>query len=395
MTTLGVLQYNDSQATSIKFDITGSIDKGFFLADNEWTCYRRNYFSCICSYTLSPNYPGQQINFIPSSGPQTYPVRGFAMSISAVVSDSDSMAIDLVQHTPKRDKGPVARPEKVRLQPKPGHPAQYPQMSQMGMYAGGEGGVPSSKGYDGPYAQSPASLPAEHTFERIQFKQATANNGKRRAAQQFYHILIELYADVGEHQGGTDQFMRIGYRKSAKMIVRGRSPGHYQSERRGSSGSGPSAGSGLGEGYSGSLGQAQYGGSSNIMTSSPYPGYERHPSSFNSRQHPGLPLEPTLTPEENKEVTEAKGYQYYPQAVYDDNHDVRSPVEVFQHQRDANTTHSLTSGIESGPKIKSEFDNNSVFYPGSSYYSQRCGRYEGKTSSNGFYPSAIPPPSMT
>ena len=35
-------------------DISGSIDKGFFLSESDWTCYRRNYFSTVCSFTLNP-----------------------------------------------------------------------------------------------------------------------------------------------------------------------------------------------------------------------------------------------------------------------------------------------------------------------------------------------------
>ncbi len=104
------------------------IDKGFFLAENDWTCYRRNYFSCICSYSLSPaaNLGTQSIQFSPTGAQQPFNVYGFAMSISAVVAENDSHTIDLVQHTPKRDKGPIAKPDKVRLMPKP---AQSPALS--------------------------------------------------------------------------------------------------------------------------------------------------------------------------------------------------------------------------------------------------------------------------
>lgn len=73
----------------------------------------------------------------------------------------------------------------------------------------------------------------EHTFERIQFKQATANNGKRRAAQQYYRLVIELHAHVGElGRRVADQWLKAAHRKSARLVVRGRSPEHYQAERR-------------------------------------------------------------------------------------------------------------------------------------------------------------------
>lgn len=55
----------------IKVGIIGGelIDKSFFLADNEWTCYRRNYFSCAPSDSmLSPGHLNTTAQF-PSSSP--------------------------------------------------------------------------------------------------------------------------------------------------------------------------------------------------------------------------------------------------------------------------------------------------------------------------------------
>ena len=400
MSALGVLQYTDAQATPIKFEINGVIDKGFFLADNEWTCYRRNYFSCICSFTLSPNYHGESMQFILASRPQTpYNVYGFAMCISAVVADSDTQTIDLVQHTPKRDKGPIAKPEKVRLQPKPVQTQQQQQfapMGQMPLYAQATGLAPA-RPYDQPFMQGQSAMPNEHTFERIQFKQATANNGKRRAAQQYYHLVVELYADVGG--SGSDQYIRIGYRRSAKMIVRGRSPGHYQSERRGSSGSGPSAGpgagpgSGAGDGYGGGIMGHAYSGS---LLSNPYASsYDtRHGSGYSTRSHhQEAPMEPALSPQETKEITETKGYQYFPSPIYESEPDPRNSVEVFQHRNEAEAgpaAHQSSMGDHT-PKPKSEYQG-STFYPGTLYY-PRYGRYDGKPNSNGFYPNVIPPSS--
>jgi hypothetical protein len=61
------------------------------------------------------------------------------------------------------------------------------------------------------------------TFERLQFKTATANNGKRRAAQQYYEIVINLYANVS-HQKSP---ILVATCNSDPLVVRGRSPGHY------------------------------------------------------------------------------------------------------------------------------------------------------------------------
>ncbi|KAL2158895.1 hypothetical protein VTH06DRAFT_2925 [Thermothelomyces fergusii] len=333
MTPLGHLSYGDTSATPIQVDISGVIDKGFFMAENEWTCYRRNYFACVCSFSLTPLLPNSPIHFLPTGSTQAYNVYGFAMSISAVVSDNESHTIELVQHTPKRDKGPIAKPEKVRLSPKPPQPSQHPLTS---LYGGPESSLGSPR-YEQGFAQpQQSSAPTEHTFERIQFKQATANNGKRRAAQQYYHLLVELWAEISQ-QGGADSWVKVAYRKSAKMIVRGRSPGHYQSERRGSASSGPGGSSGSmgGGGYStGLLGPGDYQANQPMLGggggyAQPYD--TRSGGYGGTRATHELNLEPLNIPDDVKAaMTSTKGYQYYPATLYE--HDPRQQQQQ-QHQQ--------------------------------------------------------------
>jgi meiosis-specific transcription factor NDT80 len=400
MTSLGHLSYGDATNTPIKVDISGVIDKGFFVADNEWTCYRRNYFSCVCSFSLTPTMHNAPIQFLPTGSTQAYSVYGFAMCISAAVSDNDSYTIDLVQHTPKRDKGPIAKPEKVRLSAKPPQASHHPLTS---LYAGPDGSLGSSRYEQGFGQPQQSSAPTEHTFERIQFKQATANNGKRRAAQQYYHLIVELWADVGQ-AGGSDPWVKVAHRKSAKMIVRGRSPGHYQSERRGSTSSGPGGSAG------GSNNDGGY--PSNMMGPPEYPMGAPYQQHYEPRQNPyggtrhhhELNMEPMISADEMKTITDTKGYQYYPATIYEGEHDSRhhqQQVEMFSHTRhdvsESGTTNSMSTTFDP-TKVKSELENGlpSLFYQSGPYYSQqRCGRFEGKTTSNGQYPTLIPPPSST
>ncbi|KAK3324662.1 hypothetical protein B0T19DRAFT_235648 [Cercophora scortea] len=398
MTPLGVLSYTDTQ-TPIKVEINGLIDKGFFLADDNWTCYRRNYFSCVCSYSLSPappSFPGNQpMQFVQSGTQQAYPVYGFAMCISAVVADNDSQAIELVQHTPKRDKGPIAKPEKVRLTPKPPQQAHHALSS---IYGAPDGGLGSSRAYDQGYGQQQGSAPSEHTFERIQFKQATANNGKRRAAQQYYHLVIELYIDTASQ--GADPWVKIAYRKSAKMIVRGRSPGHYQSERRGSTSSGPGgsgSGSISGGAYPNMMGPADYSSGSSMLQGG-YNSYEPRSSYGSRHHHEQHTMEPLMSSDEIKVLPASKGgYSYFPATLYEGEADPRHQVEMFSHSRgelENSTVPSITSGYDP-TRVKTELDNHlpSMLHPGPSYLSQSCGRLEAKTASKGYYPTYVPPSS--
>ena len=389
MTANGQLVYGDPERTRIQIDIQGTIDKGFFLSDGEWTCYRRNYFSCICSFGLAPYIPNLSMQFVPNGTTETYHVLGFAMSIAAVVAESDSHMIDLVQHTPKRDKGPIQAPEKVRLMPK------VPQQvghHHIGMYgASHDVGSGSRNIYESAptYSQGgPNNFPNEHTFERIQFKSATANNGKRRAAQQYYHLLVELYADVGEHG-----FLKVAQRKSAKMIVRGRSPGHYQTDRRGSTGSGPGGSSGMG-GYGDS---SVLGGSYGSSTSSLLPGtygvgggYDPRTSHYGTTRHHELPADPVMSADESKAIDAPKEYQYYPATIYE-GPTPRHGITMFSDrtEQEGMMASTTTADPASSRGVKHEYEStlpSIVYQPGTTYYSGGCSRFEGKPSSAGYYP---------
>lgn len=240
---------------TIKPEIQARIHKGFFQVDQKWTCYRRNYFSLSCSFSL-PGWAPSTPLYLQLPNHITEPIRSFSMSISAIVNAQDSEIRELVQHTPKRDKQSETRPGKVTLQPQP-IPSLLSHASTSGLGFGTSSrSVNMSMDFDTPYATVGQSSqpPTQHTFERIQFQRATANNGKRRAQQQYYNLVVELYAEVPGPLGSTidTQWVKIARRISDPMVVRGRSPGHYKDGRRDSSTSmgpdGRTGGSGDGKG---------------------------------------------------------------------------------------------------------------------------------------------------
>jgi meiosis-specific transcription factor NDT80 len=404
-TILGTLQYVDPQLrdTPIKIEIHGAVDKGFFLSDGEWTCYRRNYFSCACSYTITPWYPHSMLHctMTAQGQNQAFNTNEFAMSISAVVADSDKQTIDLVQHTPKRDKGPVSRPEKVRLPPK----NASGNMMSMSMN--------SQVGHSGFAAHGSAAY--EHNFERIQFKQATANNGKRRAAQQYYHLVFELYANAGG--ANMTQWVRIAYRKTEKMIVRGRSPGHYQVDRRGSAPSGPGAGSG---GSTAASGMSHYGshgvispeyggGSSSAVMNNHYGAFDSQGGSqYNGARGSGprisnqseMPADPLLSAREEIHVRGTKPYEYYGESIYSSGADASNTVDVYGRPRTASEVMMPPMASGGGAfdlKVKGESGNGALpplsgWGAPQSLLSQPSGRYEGRESSLGFYLQEVKAP---
>ncbi|KAK5998582.1 hypothetical protein PT974_00963 [Cladobotryum mycophilum] len=383
--TAGTLQYPDG--TPIKVDITGTVDKGFFLAEGEWTCYRRNYMACNCSYSLHPHWPGATVQYLPPGAEQPFQVHGFYMCISAVVADNDQHSIELVQHTPKRDKGPISKPEKIPLAPKNSVPSHQAGMYPDASTASGNRAV-YSDGFGNAHAGGhPAT---EHTFERIQFKQATQNNGKRRAAQQYYHLMVELWADLGSQ--ASEKYVKVAFRKSEKMIVRGRSPGHYQNEKRRSHSGGPGGSAGT-LGYNGMSDLTNFSSNSVLAAGTSYTtsSYDSRGAMYGSARHHEIPSESAISSEEEKAIGSTKGYQYYSGSMYEAQ---PARVDLFSHRTEAEQTASHTA--TDNTKIKSEYDLGMMprtFHPPPMADSRRQnGPFEGKTTSSGYYPTMMTPP---
>ncbi|KAK0764153.1 hypothetical protein N5P37_003548 [Trichoderma harzianum] len=386
--TSGSLQYENG--TQIKIDITGTVDKGFFLAEGEWTCYRRNYMTCACSYSLHPHYPNTAVHFIPPGSTQAYQVFGLYMSISAVVADNDQQSIELVQHTPKRDKGPTSKPEKVQLAPKNSVPSHHGIYNDPASASGAR--AMYQDGYGGQAAVQPAT---EHTFERIQFKQATQNNGKRRAAQQYYHLMVELWADLGSSfsSQSSDKYFKIAFRKSEKMIVRGRSPGHYQNEKRRSHSGGPGGSSGTMGGYGSLTNIGEFSSHSGIIGGNSTYGnsYDSRGSVYGTPRSHDVPSEATIPSEDDKVMANTKGYLYYPGPMYDNSHS--RPMEMFGTRSDQETSPSQSS---TDTKVKSEYDvTPRVFHPPLTENRRHPGPFEGKSTSGGYYPTILSSPTTS
>lgn len=210
-------------------EISASIQKGFFQVDGKWTCYRRNYFAVSCAFNFKGGNPDEHVYLQRHS--QLQPVQQYAVSISAQTgngSNQDSEKRELVQHTPKRDKATESVPGRHTVQPAPvqSH-SSGSGLQATSIYPNNHGMMSNFEGYSGQGHHTPTS----YTFERIQFQKATANNGKRRAQQQFFHVVVELSVRISQ-PGGEEAWVIVASKKSDQMVVRGRSPGHYKDSIR-------------------------------------------------------------------------------------------------------------------------------------------------------------------
>lgn len=416
-------------------NVHAKVEKGFFQSstDQKWTCYRRNYFSVQCSFEINPNIENGQV-YIRRNGKDER-VQAMGLRLAAAVEGSSNKLIELIQHTPKRDAGPKTSIAVVQVAPTPTASRNELNLSPQALYGsmstfhrtGHVSGVhlplqghsdsfggplsslmaqPSPQPFSGSglhYTHPEAShitLPGQnisHQFERVQFKQATANNGKRRASQQYFHLIIELMVDVRKIGDAEPVWVKIAQRSSEKIVVRGRSPSHYQNEgnhgaagRNGSTG----GGSGYGPTASGVYGNLNTGAFRS--STGGYGGSLSGPSGFRSHgfalpadsdhsasdpesmdeaalesDHPTGELIPGSERADNIQEHEGCGYTYYPSTLYDGQSQPRLPRLAY------------TDGAVRGSLVKAEYPEG-VF--GTPCPTNGCGRFQGVESSRGYYP---------
>lgn len=164
---------------SMGLELKVDMNKGFFRDNDTYVCYRRNYTQIQVSIQVQqPCYVG--VNEMMEQ------IHQFRIQVRA---ETDSgKKINLVQMTPKRDKGPQEAPRQITCMP--------------------------------------SNEECSVVFDRIQFKQATANNGKRRAHQQYFIVYVDVFAETTM---GATVFLCTA--NSQPVVVRGRSPGHYKEKK--------------------------------------------------------------------------------------------------------------------------------------------------------------------
>lgn len=362
-----------SEGQAVTPEVHAKVEKGFFLStvDQKWTCYRRNYFSVQCHFELHPNITNGRMFLKRTNSPNTEQIQAMGMRLSAAVDGPGGKSIELVQHTPKRDNGPKNKIDITKVSPTPTSGRNEHTVSPHGIYQvpmstfHATGQVPgpflplqntsdpnasplsSAPALAAPYPYSAAAgshvqLPGQntsHTFERVQFKQATANNGKRRASQQYFHLIVELFADVRKENSDTPTWVKVAHRVSEKIVVRGRSPSHYQNEgqhqngRTGSSGGSSGYSTTAGANYGGltaggfRTSSSGYGGGMNggSYRTNSYAGYHHSPENSGSSASSvdGGAADNDYQPDtimseaERNDMQGQEGYRYYPGPIYE------------------------------------------------------------------------------
>ncbi|KAJ3364956.1 hypothetical protein GGF32_000614 [Allomyces javanicus] len=156
--------------------VDARMDKGFFVANELYTCYRRNYTQLSACFAVqsapSIGHPLDVPCLVevvdPNTGAAAWKVaEQFQLGIVAHVQ-GENRPVDLVQMTAKRDRGPQLAPAMRPCRPG-GRLLPVSGLHQLQTVA---------------------------VFERIQFKAATANNGRRKHPQQCFVVKVLLFAKL-------------------------------------------------------------------------------------------------------------------------------------------------------------------------------------------------------
>ncbi|KAI0443465.1 hypothetical protein F4803DRAFT_310134 [Xylaria telfairii] len=166
----------------------------------ELTCYRRNLWQCSGQITM-PRHCTQVMN---EQG-RAIPIVEFYASISAIES-IEGKPTEVISIPWKSNNPALGEGQETKVQGAP------PKML-LDLSGGQE--------IDGHRVSLPVS------WKRLQFKSATANNGRRKGLQQHYVVQISLLGKMK----ASGEMMKIADIQSGPVIVRGRSPRNFDSKK--------------------------------------------------------------------------------------------------------------------------------------------------------------------
>lgn len=199
--------------------MSGELYGMFFLAESiamdaerptELTCYRRNLFQVSGSLTVS-----RGLAYVMTDDGRRLKITDLAVSISATES-IEGKTVELIAVPWKsappptlavttNTAGTTSPSTAAGDPPKPGTtPPTYP----LDLHSNQD--------------PSPTTLTLPLSWKRLQFKNATANNGRRKGLQQHYliHLNLQAVLETGERVGLAEV-------QSGPIIVRGRSPRNF------------------------------------------------------------------------------------------------------------------------------------------------------------------------
>ncbi|ROT36284.1 PHOG protein [Sodiomyces alkalinus F11] len=198
----------DETGQHVDVSMTAELRGMFFVAEDvfggentgrplELTCYRRNLWQCLGEVTV----PRHVASVVDEQGNQV-PVVELSASISGIES-IEGKPTEIIS-IPWKSANPIPG-EEYRA-------SNAPPNFSLDLSSGREADA--------------SRITLNMSWKRLQFKHATANNGRRKGLQQHYIVQIILLA---RPQSGD--WIRVAEIQSSPVIVRGRSPRNFDSKK--------------------------------------------------------------------------------------------------------------------------------------------------------------------
>ncbi|RVX75918.1 hypothetical protein B0A52_00275 [Exophiala mesophila] len=193
-------------------NINAQLHGMFFLAESQWpatadtpppppelTCYRRNLFQITGSVTLPRN-----LRYVFTDDGSRIPIYELELAVSATesVENNTVKIISVPWKTPASGEGTKSDDKGER------EPPTIP-LDKM-----------SGQDLDTDFTTFPIQ------WKRLQFRIATANNGRRKELQQHFVLHLKIMASLS-----TGTKISIAEARSGAVIVRGRSPRNFASRK--------------------------------------------------------------------------------------------------------------------------------------------------------------------
>ncbi|KAK5993281.1 Transcription factor vib-1 [Cladobotryum mycophilum] len=202
----------DQQGRMQQLELSAQLHGMFFLSEMpstatdgsslqpELTCYRRNLFQISGSLVT----PRGQLSVVNENN-ETVPVSNMEVAVSAIESvDGNPVRLIVIPwktpppNTPEISQSPDQEPSALPLIP-------FQE----------DGAEP-----DGDYAVYPIG------WRRLQFRIATANNGRRKELQQHFVLHLKVYGTLADNSK-----IVLSETTTAPIVVRGRSPRNFQARK--------------------------------------------------------------------------------------------------------------------------------------------------------------------
>lgn len=251
-TQLHRLVYCGATAKQVIPELQSRIDRGFELGEaGNWIGYKRNYFTMVLTFTFQnwdlSMFAEHQFYLVDETdSSRRLPVKYFALGVVAKCSDP-GVSIGLVQHTPKRDKGPQYEPpvypavlggelpDHLTVKASCNKRNQKKIQTLRQIFGFDRDQFYQEHNVDGHKFQSilrgypEGSIARVARFERLQFTASIRVKQPNNNKTKYFTLNAELLAFVED--GDDVQPVTVASCASAPLLVRGRSPSKYPKEK--------------------------------------------------------------------------------------------------------------------------------------------------------------------